>query len=382
VLEAAVRAAVASGVPELVVDALVGHARHAFMHGAFGRAEAILAAPALAAADDWALSLARGHCALRTGHWSVAAEHLDRAATQAPDPDTRLQVEVQVALGLLLRGQALDALGRLGEIARRADAIDARRTAAVARWHLGSAAIEGADALAGVAALRRAVETMEALGERGCRVVSHGVIARGLRRAGLLDEADTEARRGHEMARRCGLPEAELDCAIERLWLAVDRGTPADVLRGRLALLAVMPETRRPRATARAEAALSAAASMSSTLLVADDGAWLRTAEGHIVDLRRRRAAWRVLARLAQARRVEPGRSLDVHTLFAAGWPETEINPHSQARRVYTAIWQLRDLGLGDGLVHDDGGYRLADAVQIAAHRPPDRRAPAVSIGA
>ena len=125
-----------------------------------------------------------------------------------------------------------------------------------------------------------------------------------------------------------------------------------------------------PAPSARAEAELKQARTLlaalgaaleprpSCGLAVASDGTWFETTAGR-VDVQRRGAVRRILVALTERRLATPGRSLGVDELFEIGWPGERIPYESQVRRVYTAIWTLRTLGLEDALRTRDDGYLL-----------------------
>lgn len=95
-----------------------------------------------------------------------------------------------------------------------------------------------------------------------------------------------------------------------------------------------------------------------SAIQVADDGTWFTTDSGR-VDVARRGAVRRILAALTSARIGQPAKALSVDELFQIGWPGERIPYESQVRRVYTAIWTLRTLGLDGVLLTRDEGYLL-----------------------
>lgn len=108
-------------------------------------------------------------------------------------------------------------------------------------------------------------------------------------------------------------------------------------------------------------------------LCVDEEGRWFETAEG-LCDLTRRRSL-RYLLRALVAQAVQnPAQGLSLDPLFAAGWPGEKANPLAAARRVYTAIGMLRDLGLRNILVRHDDGYLLDPAVVLAIERGRVRR--------
>jgi hypothetical protein len=93
------------------------------------------------------------------------------------------------------------------------------------------------------------------------------------------------------------------------------------------------------------------------SLRLAEDGTWFETGAGR-VDVARRGAVRRILSALAN-HRSESGRPLKVDELFEIGWPGERIPYESQVRRVYTAVWTLRTLGLESVLLTRDEGYLL-----------------------
>jgi hypothetical protein len=98
---------------------------------------------------------------------------------------------------------------------------------------------------------------------------------------------------------------------------------------------------------------------------VGAEARWFETASGARVDLTRRRSL-RLLLREFVARRLEaPGSALGLDALFAAGWPGEKASALASARRVYTAIGMLRDMGLRNILVRQDDGYLLDPSIAV-----------------
>jgi len=106
------------------------------------------------------------------------------------------------------------------------------------------------------------------------------------------------------------------------------------------------------------EALRDAGSRRLASLRVASDGTWFEL-EGQHVDVARRGAVRRILAGLADARTDKTGKPLSVDDLFRIGWPGERIPYESQVRRVYTAVWTLRTLGLEGTLLTRDEGYML-----------------------
>ena len=117
--------------------------------------------------------------------------------------------------------------------------------------------------------------------------------------------------------------------------------------------------------------------SAAPALEVGPDGLWFRRAGEPQVDLSRRRALRLLVDRLTRLWFEAPGRPLSLDELFQSGWPGERASVAAAHRRVYTAIGQLRDLGLRNMLVRRDGGYLLSPEVQVgrSAAEPPAPRA-------
>lgn len=150
-------------------------------------------------------------------------------------------------------------------------------------------------------------------------------------------------------------PEVSSEAMVRDLMLAARR-----------AIDAVRSGTRiSPRAHAQAKAiveelglALQDNASRRPAMSIAEDGTWFEF-DGNHVDVARRGAVRRILAELAASRIERPGHPRTVDELFQVGWPGERIPYESQVRRVYTAIWTLRTLGLEEMLLTRDQGYLL-----------------------
>lgn len=93
-------------------------------------------------------------------------------------------------------------------------------------------------------------------------------------------------------------------------------------------------------------------------------GRWFERG-GKRVDLARRGAMRRVLGALVEARLDRPGEGLSVQEVFAAGWPDERAHPDAASARVYTAVRELRALGLGELLKRESEGYLLDPAIPI-----------------
>jgi predicted Ser/Thr protein kinase len=130
-------------------------------------------------------------------------------------------------------------------------------------------------------------------------------------------------------------------------------------LRSRLLSALSAERARRPSAIELAVALRSEPQAATHKRCVSLDGRGLWRADGEFVDLNRRVTLRRILAALARAHYEHPGKTLSRTELFAAGWPGEQIDPRSEANRVYVAIAELRKLGLKGALESDGEGYLL-----------------------
>ena len=101
-------------------------------------------------------------------------------------------------------------------------------------------------------------------------------------------------------------------------------------------------------------------------LEVAADGRAFRVAGEDEVDLGRRAAPRRLLDALTERRLREPGRVLTFDELIAAGWPGERIGAEAARKRLRTAIWTLRKMGLEPILLTRDDGYLIDPTVVVA----------------
>ncbi|MEO0601957.1 MAG: tetratricopeptide repeat protein, partial [Myxococcota bacterium] len=83
---------------------------------------------------------------------------------------------------------------------------------------------------------------------------------------------------------------------------------------------------------------------------------------GERVDLSRHASIRRMFQALVQTAR-QPGQSLDVAALFAAGWPDERIGPDSMRNRVHVNLAKLRRWGLKTLIERTEDGYRLQATV-------------------
>jgi hypothetical protein len=102
-----------------------------------------------------------------------------------------------------------------------------------------------------------------------------------------------------------------------------------------------------------------AAAGPPRRLWVGPDGTWFQVSDRSRVDLARRGAHRRVLARLLVQRLAAPGSALAWTILCESGWPGARLPAEAAFGRVRTLIYELRKLGL-EGIIRTrDDGYLL-----------------------
>jgi predicted ATPase len=111
--------------------------------------------------------------------------------------------------------------------------------------------------------------------------------------------------------------------------------------------------------------AVDRAASAAPELLVTPEARWIRPPDGAWQDLRERHAVRRLVLRLVEQQRAQPGRGLSLSELQEAGWPGERILPRAASNRIYVAMNQLRKLGLKDALRKSGEGYYLDPALPV-----------------
>jgi len=103
----------------------------------------------------------------------------------------------------------------------------------------------------------------------------------------------------------------------------------------------------------------------SERLTVASDGSWFQLGAEERVKLGKRETLKQILLALAKQRVGAPGVGFTIHETFEIGWPGEEINPVSARRRVYTAVWTLRSLGLASAILFDADRYLIDSSVPV-----------------
>lgn len=220
------------------------------------------------------------------------------------------------------------------------------------------------------ASFEAAIEGLIRIGETVTEASGHQWMARAARHRGELTLATEHLERGIGLAQRSADLESELYLQAEwvehhlsqqqfdeaRQSLEETRRLAA---RTHLAPARKIPEQLQAQLD-RLDRPQQAVPAHEQIVLAHDASGW--TQHDSRVSLAARPTLRRVLARLVEGRERTPGQMLDRQTLFAAGWPGETIQPKSRHQRIYTAIWTLRKLGLGAGLLSTDEGYALCPA--------------------
>jgi len=137
---------------------------------------------------------------------------------------------------------------------------------------------------------------------------------------------------------------------------AAARGTPLPDVPGEV--VATSSDTRRALRLARRRG-------IDRSFQLAPDGRCLRLPGGEAVDLGRRAAPRRLALALVRARVDRPGVALGHDELIDAGWPGERMGVEAARKRLRTAIWTLRRLGLEPALLTRDEGYLLDPLVPV-----------------
>lgn len=94
-------------------------------------------------------------------------------------------------------------------------------------------------------------------------------------------------------------------------------------------------------------------------LVIARDGSTFELPNGERVDLSSRQALRLILSELGTLRQANPGGGITVDELRHVGWPDEKLTEDAGSSRVYTAIRNLRSIGLDEILLTGHDGYYL-----------------------
>lgn len=325
-------------------------------HGAFDDALRWLEPAAETPEVEARLAVYRGHIHVWREDYGRAVEAFDAAEAafehaSSPSP-VKLNLALQRGFLALERGDA-DAQARLEAATREAERRGHARGVTIGLHLTGRLHLREGRPEAAVRFLCRARARHVEEGDPRSICFNDAWLARAHRAAGAREAALEAARRAHAFAAGDVSDALELLSLVE---LAALGQWPDPERMREMALTVGVPRVRR-----EAEAWLSVRD--RPPLGLSEDGGRAYF-EGELIDLRRHGAPRRVLGHLAAVALRDPMATVDVDELFAAGWPDENISLRSRTKRVHTAIWTLRRLGLGDVLHTKEGGYRLAARVR------------------
>lgn len=176
--------------------------------------------------------------------------------------------------------------------------------------------------------------------------------------------------RGHADAAREPSSTTDLVDEARRLTSRVANPRIAEALEILDALIHDRPPPTTVKRPSRASSEIRRALSFGSacgpqTLAMSSDGRLVVLPDGREIDLSRRKNVRLVLVALAKARADRPGAAVSAQALIDAGWPGERMRAEAAHKRLHTAIWTLRSVGLEALIVSSEDGYML-DPIELA----------------
>lgn len=113
-------------------------------------------------------------------------------------------------------------------------------------------------------------------------------------------------------------------------------------------------------------------AASHAVVVVAPDGAWLRT-PGRVAKFGLGGALRGITLLLASDRLRYPGRPIPLGALIRAGWPREAIVAAAVKNRLHVTLARLRNAGLADFLRHEPEGYFLDPSIGVRFAEPDER---------
>jgi tetratricopeptide (TPR) repeat protein len=309
--------------------------------------------------------------------------------------DRRIEGIVSANLGILEqeRGAAAAARSRYERAIVSLAEIGDRRLLAITMGNLGLLHHEEGRLDDARTSHERAARLLHEVGDRRSEALSLGRLAAALAALDRTDEALAALDRGTRLLESLGDPlaleavrlaEAFIDLSAARRATVEKREALAlahvEAARRRMTALTAPGPSGAPSLADRSddiraglrilERSLSTMAGASESpsddaLLLAPEARWFRAPAGAWCDLRKRHAARRVLAKLAEHQREARGHGLPLEVLIEAGWPGERVLPDAAANRLYVLLNQLRKLGLRSHLHRTDQGYLLDPTLSV-----------------
>lgn len=363
------RVAAANDDPVLTAELAARMARVALLHGANGAALLLADVPTAALPPATAARLAgvAAHARLNLRDLGAAAADAERqaelaaAVTEPAERDLLLAFAHQArALVALLRGDDAAASSHFDAAISLARLRGADRMLALALAN--AAELGGLPGETRAARLREAHALFVELGDHLHAAKLTLPLAR------LATSAERERRTTALIDRARTVADHAVQAAawLDLVELAEERGDAQAATRALEHARAALARTDDAEEHARASrlSGSSGRRTEPQALRVRRDGA--RAELGDVaVDLSNRRALPRLLVALARDAASTTPRGLDVHDLFAAGWPGERASVASLAARVHVAVRTLRTLGLASAIVTQRGRYFIADGLRV-----------------
>lgn len=255
---------------------------------------------------------------------------------------------------------------QLQQCRRRIVALGAPRLEAAVLLLLGRCRYREGDAPGAAELLQQSLDRLRPVGDDLSALVTTAELAAALRTSGEVEEALDVLEPALGEIRTRAFPAAELMLEAERGWclLKLGRGAELSNLPSKLRGLLPLCEVARARETAEELVQALRAEPPAPGLVVEAASRWFEIG-GQRVDLTRRRGVRLILDALAAHRESGSETPMSVQQLFAVGWPGSSIRESSMRKRVYTAIWTLRSLGLEETLLTRGDGYVLDPEVAL-----------------
>lgn len=263
-------------------------------------------------------------------------------------------------------GQALDVTKRVGDVGTEGLVLAYFAGLELEVGELHEALLRGGEALL----------ALEIAHDAPARAMVHAIVAAG--HAGLGHHKLAERSVADAKAAASNDGRAARKIAVDVLTLAAEHGadaSPARIAARQAELLSNVSRTEEirfaVRCLARATKVEDAVPSSPDQreIVVAEDGAWIRTSAGGVLVLSRRPVLRRLVSALVKEREKSPGKALSTARLLRHVWPNEKMLESAAMNRLYVAITRLRDEGLADAIVRTAEGYLLSPDLGLRRKR-------------
>ncbi|MEO1273635.1 MAG: hypothetical protein AAFX99_36590, partial [Myxococcota bacterium] len=223
-----------------------------------------------------------------------------------------------------------------------------------------------------VEVLEVSLKGVHALGEHLYASRLHTLLARAKRHLGDVGTAEAHVAQSFALMERSGDTEGRAMALVEVSHLARVQQQHTRATQALAEAMVCAEQIQEPYILGLVQACQRHAMGSSTgrpQLLIELHGSWFEL-DGQRVDLARRGPIRRLLVGMGHHHNRSPGVPLDTDHLFELGWPGDCIDPYAATRRVYSAIWTMRELGLKPILETRDGGYLIQPGAEVAFHEP------------